>query len=245
LVPVTFLGLYVSHLSKKLVSKRYLSTQELGWSLLGIALYSRGLDLSTPATKVQLAGADLKPFYSKGAVKRWGVDQEQLGKGLEASGKGYFLVKMRGFEKDGATKQSNNFTLKRSVFDIDGNPVKSFEAGKVYAVKVEVKNNTSSNFDYFAITDYVPAGLEIENSRLKGTARPAWMDQKSKVFNYVDVRDERISIYGDLPGSGTASYYYLVRPTTRGNFIWPGIVAEPMYLPHLVGVSPHFSVEVN
>ncbi len=235
----------IIHLSNKLVSKKYLSTQELGWSLLGIALYSRGIDLSTPSTDVKLAGSSLQPSYSKGAIKRWSVDQDQLDSNLEASGKGYFLVKMRGFEKDGVAKQSNNFTLKRTIYDIDGNPVNKFEAGKVYAVKVEVKNNTASNYDYFAITDYVPAGLEIENSRLKGTARPAWMDEKSQVFNYVDVRDERISIYGNLPSSGSASYYYLVRPTTRGKFVWPGIVAEPMYLPHLVGVSPHFNVEVN
>lgn len=106
------------------------------------------------------------------------------------------------------------------------------------------------------IEDLLPAGLEVENPRLATSAKPvgdalptaplflrrrgnAWHVvplpvQDSSVEtsfepDYLDIRDDRVVLMGDMPYGGSAIYRYLVRAVTPGAYVVPPVRGECMY----------------
>ena len=83
----------------------------------------------------------------------------------------------------------------------------------------------------FAVQDLLPSGFEPDLDALKdrlsvGGESNAWSCEN------VDVRDDRLLLFGDL-SSGTVVFSYPVKPTVRGDFVWPGVYGEAMYNPRL------------
>src|SRR6185503_3393053 len=80
----------------------------------------------------------------------------------------------------------------------------------------------------FAVQDLLPSGFEPDLEALKrrtsvGGEANAW------VCDQVDVRDDRLILFGDLAADKPVVFSYPVKPTVRGEFVWPGLYGEAMY----------------
>lgn len=87
------------------------------------------------------------------------------------------------------------------------------------------------------INDLLPAGLEIENPRLKTTPVLAWLPERNSPVTYQDIRDDRMLLFVDLTPNNEFEYYYSLRAISSGNFTIPPIASECMYNPVIGGAS--------
>ena len=83
----------------------------------------------------------------------------------------------------------------------------------------------------------LPAGFEIENPRLQSRKGVAWIGRKAYQPMYMDIRDDRMIIFGNFRLGQTRKFYYGLRAVTAGNFILPPIRGEAMYAPSKASVA--------
>ncbi len=86
------------------------------------------------------------------------------------------------------------------------------------------------------INDLLPAGFEIENPRLKTSARLSWIPTQGATIDYQDIRDDRLLIFANLYPGSPCKFYYSLRAICAGDFKVPPVAAECMYNP-LIGSS--------
>ena len=91
-----------------------------------------------------------------------------------------------------------------------------------------------------ALVDRLPAGFEIENPRLGRGPGTNWIDEDALWQpEHMNLRDDRIELFGELPEHASKSIIYAVRAVTAGRFTGPMLTAEAMYDPavggHVIG----------
>jgi uncharacterized protein YfaS (alpha-2-macroglobulin family) len=103
-------------------------------------------------------------------------------------------------------------------------------------VTVELTIEPAGAMANVVIEDLLPAGLEIENSRLVTQAPGAANDdpnakQDPSRFEprRVDMRDDRLILIGDFANGGAKTYVYTARAVAPGIFVVPPVRAECMY----------------
>ena len=112
---------------------------------------------------------------------------------------------------------------RRRVFTIDGTELHgpfTLQQGEVYRIRLEIDGEA----DDLVIADLLPAGLEVENPRLKGRSGE---QSKAISVSQLERRDDRLLLFGSLYGHGY--YDYLCRAVTPGEYVWPAIDAGRMY----------------
>lgn len=80
------------------------------------------------------------------------------------------------------------------------------------------------------IVDILPAGFEIENTRLASRGKIKVKYIENLDVAYEDIRDDRLILFSSKC-SGKLYYSYTLRATTEGIFTVPQIFAEAMYNP--------------
>ena len=82
--------------------------------------------------------------------------------------------------------------------------------------------------------DRIPAGWEIENPRLGRDATAGWLDADDLWQpDHMDLRDDRIELFGHLPRGASRKVVYAARAVTAGRFTIPPVEAEAMYDPRI------------
>ena len=117
--------------------------------------------------------------------------------------------------------------------------------GELVFVELEIKNLTGERVGNLALVDRVPAGWEIENPRLGRGLRPEWVDEE-KLWSpdHMDVRDDRLEVFGHLEKNEMRTVVYAVRATSAGEFTMPSATLEAMYDPRLWAQSLDGRTEV-
>jgi alpha-2-macroglobulin len=135
-----------------------------------------------------------------------------------------------------ATEFEKGIRVRRSYVDDRGNPVNldSIASGQqlVGIITIEALDKSIENV---VINDMLPAGMEIENPRLKTTPRLSWIPSGATDVDYQDIRDDRVLIFTQLHARQKASFYYSVRAIAEGTFAVPPVMAECMYNPLIAG----------
>ena len=62
---------------------------------------------------------------------------------------------------------------------------------------------------------------------------------------YMDLRDDRILLFTDLPADSWQTFYTLVRAVAPGQFRLPPVQAEAMYNPAIRGTGERGMMEVK
>ncbi|MCS7313069.1 MAG: hypothetical protein NZ742_09195, partial [Acidobacteria bacterium] len=124
----------------------------------------------------------------------------------------------------------------RRYWTLEGRPVQNFRLKDLVVVELTVTSARRVVLDNVAVEDRLPAGLEVQNPRLGESPLLTWVDRgRLWAPEYVDVWDDRIVVFGRLPGATTRSYYYLARVVTPGEFFQPAASAQVMYRPEIRG----------
>lgn len=224
---------------------RYLSTQEK------MAVFLLGRDF---------AAADGTPWQA--ALTQGGASQSLGGKGVQflpleggALARGitlknthnarlYVSLDLAGNPAKAPAARSDAFALKRHWYTADGKPLgeRALRVGESLLVRLEVK--THGHYANSMIVDYIPAGIEVENTNIVQSEQnelivdgvsvsQAMQDARIK---HVEFRDDRFVVAARL-APGTTSFFYRARVVTPGRFVVPPSYAEDMYQPAIYGLA--------
>ena len=92
-----------------------------------------------------------------------------------------------------------------------------------HALRHVLAGDAAGEVKNVAITDLLPAGLEIENPRI-GALRWA---KNAATPNYLDVRDDQINLFTTATNK-PRSFYYLCRAVSKGTFKLGPVNADAM-----------------
>jgi len=221
----------------------YTSTQENAW----LVLASRALANETMAMDVD--GTPVKT-----ALYRSYKAAEMSSKPIKITNTGdapvQAVVSVGGSPVTPEPATTNGFKVERNYFTLDGKPV---DVSKVkqndrFAVVLKV-TEAKPEFGHIMVSDYLPAGFEIDNPHLVSSGETGTLDwiEDGEEPEDTEFRDDRFTAAIDRAADAKAVFTvaYVVRAVSPGKYVLPQAYVEDMYNPSRYGRSGTGSVEVR
>jgi uncharacterized protein YfaS (alpha-2-macroglobulin family) len=164
-----------------------------------------------------------------------------------ASASVFYNLSSRGVPTDEAFRpESSGIEVKREFLSRDGGPITLSELvqGDLIVIKTELRS-VAGRIENVVLQNLLASGLEVENPRLKSTETLPFMVGSNPEPAFLDLRDDRILVFLDLPDKRWQTIYTLVRAVTPGKFRLPPVQAEAMYNPSLIGRGQRGTVQVR
>lgn len=222
----------VKEIAASLRSTAWMSTQSTAYSLLALSKYitknkpSKELQLhyvlngkkSVVSSAKSIVTTELKPYKKKNTIK---VTNSQKG--------GVFVrVYSKGVLPIGEEKaiQRNLKVTKRyaSKNGLEISPLKLAQ-GTNFLAEIQIENTSIRSVENIALTEYLPSGWEIINTRYTDFGAAT----KSNDLDFVDIRDDRVNYYFSLKGKEKKTITLLLNASYLGKYYLPGIQCEAMY----------------
>ncbi len=223
-------GIMAKQLSDQLAHERYLSTQENVFSMLALGKIMKMANQTTATAAITAAGkvignttgqsisVDLKPHAGEPI-------------GIQVKGKGgyYYFWEMSGISTDGSYKEEDSYLkVRRTYYDRQGREMgNSFHQNDLVVVRISIEGQQDGFIDNVAITDMLPAGFEIENTRLSEMPKMEWIKEPVEP-QYSDIRDDRINMFTSV-GRKRKDFFYMVRAVSPGTYQLGPVQADAMY----------------
>jgi alpha-2-macroglobulin len=174
--------------------------------------------------------------------------------GAEGDLTAYYLVNQSGFDRALPTTDiKNGIEVLREYTDLAGKPITKVKLGEEIEVVVKMRSLKTEGVGDIAVVDLLPGGFEIvaepriapakaandaaptegdeppENSEQAEPYTPPIGSKKSTFTpEYVDIREDRIVLYGYVE-PGVKTFIYRIKATNTGSFVVPPTFAESMY----------------
>lgn len=231
------------------------TTQELVWGITGLGkhvgeltkgfkpaqLIANGKSISAESVQVKSAN-NKKKDKSDSGERTWSVYRASEYRSLalkidKAPEQRVFLIaSSEGVRQDAKfVSGGSGLALTRTYKDASGEPIKlsSVALGDVVYGVVEITNKSGERMQNIAIVDRFAAGLEVENPRLsRGGGAISWIAKDALwTVDYMNLRDDRVELFGSLKRGQTRTFVYALRAVTAGTFAMPPVEAEAMYDP--------------
>lgn len=226
---------YVRKISEALSGKHWMSTQTTAYCLLSVAKFAGHGDLSSELSfeyshnggrtvkarsDLPLVQVDLEP----GRETAGNLDIRNTTNGIL-----FARVIMTGVPAAGNEEaQSNRLNLELNYTDLEGKPidVSDIRQGSDFYMHVRINNpGTYGNYKDMALTQILPSGWEIRNTRLDEV--PQLMN--ANLPKYIDIRDDRVLSYFDLDARQTKTFVLQLNASYKGRFYLPAVLCEAMY----------------
>ncbi len=152
--------------------------------------------------------------------------------GYEA-GAAFYSLRVRGIPTDAAfAPASDGLELERRIRGRDGGGLDHVEQGDLLVLEIQLRS-TAGRVENVVVQHLLPSGLEVENARLATTEKAARARDELRIADlqatHLDVRDDRLLIFTDLPDAKPRSFRALLRAVAPGRFRLPPLQAEAMY----------------
>jgi uncharacterized protein YfaS (alpha-2-macroglobulin family) len=209
---------------------RYLSTQEQAWMLLA----ARALTEGANAVSLEINGAAHSGNYAAeldgGALPGNPVTIVNRGSAPVDA-----VVTTVAAPAQPLPAGGEGFSIERNYYHLDGTPANVSTVGQnerlVVVLRVVEENAWPSRV---LVTDLLPAGFEIDNPSLVGSADLAsfdWLPPSNHA--HVEFRDDRFVAAFDRSGGNDREMVmaYVVRAVTPGVYAHPAAFVEDMYRP--------------
>ncbi|WP_298899530.1 MG2 domain-containing protein [uncultured Psychroserpens sp.] len=113
--------------------------------------------------------------------------------------------------------------------DLKGNrlDISKLQQGQDIVARISVSNLKSQSLHDVALTQILPSGWEIVNTRFTD-----YGDTTTSSARYTDIRDDRVNFYFDLPSKGkhgTKVFTVMLNAAYLGTYYLPGTQVEAMY----------------
>ncbi|MGA7074567.1 alpha-2-macroglobulin family protein, partial [Bradyrhizobium sp.] len=221
----------------------YTSTQENAW----LVLASRALANETMALDVD--GTPVKT-----ALYRSYKAAEMAGKPIKITNTGdapiQTVVSVGGSPVTPEPAAANGFKIERNYFTLDGKPadVSKVKQNDRFAVVLKI-TEAKPEFGHIMVSDYLPAGFEIDNPHLVSsgdTGTLAWIEDGEEPED-TEFRDDRFTAAIDRAANDKSIFTvaYVVRAVSPGKYVLPQAYVEDMYNPSRYGRTGTGSVEVR
>ncbi|HLP63460.1 alpha-2-macroglobulin family protein [Flavobacterium sp.] len=219
-----------TQLAKNLSSDQWMSTQTTAYGLYAMSKFaksngSKGLSIQyTNAGKAQLI-TTTKTVAERSLVIKTGGNSVTI---KNTKNNTIFVrVLNSGILPVGSEKPiQNNLTASVTFKDRKGNlvSVTKIKQGTEFIAEVTLKNGKNERVNNIALTQILPSGFEIVNTRYTefGSAT-------ENVADYIDIRDDRANYYFSLSGGETRKFKMLLNASYLGKYYLPGLQCEAMY----------------
>lgn len=224
------------------LSNRKFSTYSAAMSLMAIESYlkvSPQADEGNYTVKeligekensVSLTGVDVaKGIYNKKA--------NEISISNESNLNLFYQVTNSGFNIKVPDEEHNNIELLRNYLDKKGKETNNYTLGDEVTVRLRFRTINDSTVSNVAIVDMIPSGFEIDIESVRKNSSDFKPD-------YVDIREDRIVLYGDFKKS-TQEFTYKIRAINTGNFKVPPSFAEAMYDQDINSIKPINDIEIT
>ncbi|MFP1678404.1 alpha-2-macroglobulin family protein [Alloalcanivorax sp. C16-2] len=216
-------------IASQLASRNWYSTQSTAWALMAMARFAgsaggQGYDFAW-----RHDDGDWQAISSQSPVFRQalalGDRSAELAIRNDSERRLFVSVSTRGTPAAGQERaESHGLNLSARFRTLDGrelNPA-SLAQGTDFRATVTITNHSGQHLDNVALTQVIPSGWQIIDSRLAG-------DEQAEPVDYRDQRDDRVLSYFSLPAGKSRTYHLGLNATFAGRFYLPGWQVEAMY----------------
>jgi alpha-2-macroglobulin len=221
----------------------YTSTQENAWMVLA----ARALAKETMA--LDLNGSPIKAALYRN-YKASDIGSQPLKLTNTGDAPVQAVVSVSGSPVTPEPAASNGFKIERNYFTLDGKPVdiSTAKQNDRFAVVLKI-TEPKPEYGHIMVSDYLPAGLEIDNPRLVSsgdTGTLSWIEDGQEAVD-TQFRDDRFTAAIDRVANAKSVFTvaYVVRAVTPGKYVLPQAYVEDMYNPSRYGRTGTGSVEVR
>ena len=225
-------------------SSSWYSTQELVWGVTGLGKWYRQKAEDVGAARLTADGRTIEPAVSGGELgPAWAVtraseyDSLQLEVSDSEADPLYLMISSEGVRRRPTVRWgAHGLRVTREYLGRDFKPLNwsTHGLGDVIYTRITVDNQTRDTVRNVALVDRLPAGWEVENPRLNGNRTADRLDEDQKWnVDHMNIRDDRIELFGDLGPRDSRSVVYASRATLAGEFTIPPVSAEAMYDPSI------------
>ena len=216
-------------------NENWYSTQSVAWGLFSYMKWaSKMAGDKNSAVKVRVAVNEEKSDLTIQPGRIWAKELKlKQGDNLmlieNTSGSPvYANLTMKGIPAASETgKEEKGLSMKVEYVNMDlgaVDPVR-LEQGSDFMMVIKVTNTTFSAVDNIALTNMVPSGWEIQNTRLF----EAIAGIKESTFEYRDFRDDRVNTYFSLLRGETKTFLLILTAAYMGEYNQPSVWCEAMY----------------
>ena len=225
-------------LAETVSSEKWYSTQTLAYALLSIGKYINKYELNDDLIKGTITIDGEKPIEF--STKQNSYSHEFLldaNKNITIRSESniplFSQYVWSGIPlRETSKKSSNNLRLSVKYLNENGyqiDPSKMKQGERFYAV-YEVSSAFRRKIEEIALNQILPAGWEIENLRLNSSSLPSWFSKyRTGYEEYLDIRDDRITWFFDLPYDAKRNFIVKLNTVTKGNFFLPSARVQAMY----------------
>ncbi len=220
-------------IAKNLSSKRWMSTQTTAYNLLAMAKMVAANGGKAIKLSYTINGKT-EQIDTKSAIAQRnlniadGVNTITINNKLE----NIIYTNIVGFGKLPLGKElteQRGLTASVSYTDLHGNKidVSKLQQGQDFIAKVSITNLKDLAISNLALSQIFPSGWEIVNTRFTD-----YGDTTTSQARYIDIRDNCVNFYFDLPEKGkhdTKTFSVMLNASYLGTYYLPGIQAEAMY----------------
>ena len=217
-------------ISDRLSSNEWLSTQTTAYSLYAMALYVAKNKTGKDWTLNYQLGKENATLSSSSSgyaskVLSTATGNNKIALQNKSGVTLYARVVSSGILSVGKElTQENGLAISTTYTDKNGAlSVESVPQGTNFTCTISVTNTTQTGVSNIALTQFVPSGWEIINTRFTD------YDTGSSKWDYADIRDDRANIYFGLSAGETKKFTLKLNASYKGQYYLPGTHAEAMY----------------
>ncbi len=220
-----------AHVSESLSKRRWFTTQEAVFSVLAIGKMAQQANQNNLTADILVEGK--KVAQTKGntiQLSKKDLNGTQIQAQVQGTGKLYYSWVSEGIDSDGKYEEVDNYIkVRRKFYNRNGalNTSMKFNQNDLIIVEIRVEKSYSDYIENVVVTDMLPAGFEIENTRLESMPAMNWIKSRDRALSE-DFRDDRVNLFVDLYKQ-QQTYYYMVRAVSPGVYQLGPVSADAMY----------------
>ena len=243
--------LLIKEICDKLNTNNWYSTQAIAW---GLFAYMKWIEMipgdAESSSKIKLSyngeiseqTINPKQVWSKNLSVKTGKNSIVLENSSEKAI--YATITRKGIPlTSDVIAEEKGISMKINYINMDLKAVdqKNLEQGSDIMMVAKVTNTTFTKVDNIALTQMIPSGWEIQNTRLF----EANHNIKESPYDYRDFRDDRVMTYFSLAQGETKTFVLILNAAYKGRFFQPSIWCEAMYLDNCYSRVPGNQVKVS
>ncbi len=217
-------------LAKQMSGNQWMSTQTTAYCLYAMSKFavfngSQGIDVNYSKDRKSENISTAKAFADRSLVIKSGSN----GVTIKNNKKNTLYVRIlnSGILPVGKEQVVQSNLSAGVVFkDRKGNAinVSTIKQGTEFVAEVTVQNQKNENVQNVALTQILPSGFEIVNTRFTD-----YGDAMNNIADYIDIRDDRTNFYFTLRANETKTFRVLLNASYLGSYYLPGLQCEAMY----------------
>ncbi len=243
--------LLLKEIADKLSSEGWYSTQSTAWGLFSYMKYIETFGGSSGAESkfsITVNGEKSNQKTPAGKVATWTVKNPAEANSVKLTNNSssplFVNLITQGVPMVGdASRENRNLSVKVEYNNMEGLKIdhSNLKQGTDFMMVVSVTNNSFSPVSNIALTNMMPSGWEIRNTRLF----EANFGVKESSYDYRDFRDDRVYTYFGLKEGETRTFVILLNAAYRGEYFQPAIWCEAMYEENYYSRIPGGNVKVT